>query len=104
MNELVLGRRALLRAAAVSGAGFGLGLQLGQDVLTGHADGAGFRVETTTGTQHGRRTTIGHPHHHRLALANGGQRAIELGLRAELLRAVGAAGQGQAGDRKQSNQ
>src|SRR5690606_12486491 len=84
--------------------GFSLGLQFRQDVLAGHADRAGFRVEATTGSQYRRRAAIGHPHHHWLALANGRQRAIEFGLRAELLRAVGTTHQSKAGNSHQTKQ
>ena len=83
---------------------FCLGLQFWQNVLTPHDDRAGFRVQATARAEYRRRTTVGDPNHHRLALANGDQRGIDLGLRAELLRAVGTADQGQADDSDQTKQ
>ncbi|MCY1531117.1 hypothetical protein D9M68_663330 [compost metagenome] len=82
----------------------GLGLQARQDVLTLHADGAGFRVDAATGAEYRRRTAVGDAYHHGLALADRGQRAGELGLRAELLRAEGTADEGQAEGGQQAEQ
>ncbi|MNB98351.1 hypothetical protein D3C75_456000 [compost metagenome] len=84
--------------------GFSLGLQLRQDLRALHGDRAGLRVQTTTGAQRRRRATVHYTHHDGLAMADRGQLGGQLGFRAQLLRAVGAANQGQTGHSDQTEQ
>lgn len=84
--------------------GFGLGLQLGQHIIATDADGAGLGVHATASAQGLRSPTINHLDHHRLTLADRCELGGELGLRAELLRAVGTSDQAEAGHGDQTEQ